>query len=84
MTSSLFKRILLCANIIGLAILIGQPALAKQKTKTLGDLNCVEEGDIAVFSGGRWECESDVGLVDNGDGTVTDHDTGLMWEMKED
>jgi len=53
-------------------------------TDTLADLTCTQEGDIAVYSGdpgGQWECASDLPrFVDNGDGTVTDHDTGLMWE----
>jgi len=45
--------------------------------------NCVA-GDVVVQYGGAWTC-SPSGLpryVANGDGTVTDTKTGLMWEMQ--
>jgi hypothetical protein len=41
------------------------------------------EGDVAVLHGGSWVCQSALPhYVDNGDGTVTDNTTGLMWEKK--
>jgi hypothetical protein len=40
-------------------------------------------GDVAVFSNGGWICKSSLPrLVANGDGTVTDNQTGLMWTMQ--
>ena len=49
----------------------------------LAALTCTEEGDTAVFTGSVWVCQSDLPrFVDNGDGTVTDNQTGLMWEIK--
>jgi hypothetical protein len=49
----------------------------------LASLTCTEEGDIAVFNGLLWVCQSDLlRFVDNGDGTITDNLTGLMWERK--
>jgi hypothetical protein len=39
--------------------------------------------DVAVYYGGAWTCRSALPhFVDNGDGTVTDNWTGLMWEKK--
>ncbi len=56
------------------------------QTDTMAALGCTNDGDIAVFFGGQWVCESDLPapprFVDNGDGTVTDNQTGLMWEKK--
>ncbi|MBK7471652.1 MAG: DUF1566 domain-containing protein [Betaproteobacteria bacterium] len=50
------------------------------QTKALA--NCSAEGDVAVMRLGAWVCRSALGYVDNGDGTVTDNKTGLMWEKK--
>ena len=50
------------------------------QTKALA--NCSAEGDVAVMHSGTWVCRSTLGYVDNGDGTVTDNKTGLMWEQK--
>jgi hypothetical protein len=54
---------------------------------TLGGLGCTEDGDIAVFFQGQWVCGSELPavqrFVDNGDGTVTDNQSGLTWEKKE-
>lgn len=69
-----------------------RPATLQGRIDALGGglagLTCAAEGDIAVFSGGQWVCESDLPaparFVDNGDGTVTDNQTGLMWEQKDD
>lgn len=45
--------------------------------------NCSAQGDVAVMYGGAWVCRSALPrYVDNGDGTVTDNRTGLMWEQK--
>jgi hypothetical protein len=39
--------------------------------------------DVAVLYNGAFVCKSAVPrFVDNGDGTVTDNKTGLMWEQK--
>jgi len=49
----------------------------------VGAISCINEGDIAVLHAGAWVCRSDLPrYVDNGDGTVTDNQTGLMWEKK--
>jgi hypothetical protein len=40
-------------------------------------------GDVAVFYNSKWTCRSALPhYMDNGDGTVTDNQTGLMWEQK--
>jgi hypothetical protein len=50
----------------------------------VGSITCTVEGDIAVLHGGSWVCQSALPhYVDNGDGTVTDNKTGLMWEKKD-
>ena len=88
MIISFVRRAIVCAGIVALAIsLVGQTAMAKNiNNQNLSALGCTEEGDIAVFDGVQWVCESDLPapprFVDNGDGTVTDNDTGLMWEKK--
>ncbi len=51
-------------------------------TQTKALANCSAEGDVAVMRLGAWVCRSTLGYVDNGDGTVTDNKTGLMWEKK--
>jgi hypothetical protein len=39
---------------------------------------------LAVFHSGNWVCQSALArYVVNGDGTLTDNQTGLMWEMKD-
>ena len=43
--------------------------------------HCSAEGDVAVMHSGAWVCRSTLGYVNNGDGTVTDNKTGLMWGM---
>jgi hypothetical protein len=51
-------------------------------TDTLEGRSCAD-GEAAVFDSGEWVCESDLPrFVDNGDGTITDNYTGLMWEKK--
>lgn len=54
-------------------------------TDTLGALGCTE-GQVTIFKQGQWTCadskESPPRFVDNGNGTVTDNQTGLMWEKK--
>jgi Protein of unknown function (DUF1566)/Collagen triple helix repeat (20 copies)/IPT/TIG domain len=40
-------------------------------------------GDVAVFNNDAWICSStQPRFIPNGDGTLTDNQTGLMWEMK--
>jgi hypothetical protein len=52
-------------------------------TQTKALANCSLEGDVAVMHLGAWVCRSSLPrYVDNGDGTVTDNNTGLMWEKK--
>jgi len=44
---------------------------------------CIAKIDYAVIYQGAWTCRSALPhYVDNGDGTVTDSKTGLMWEKK--
>jgi hypothetical protein len=44
---------------------------------------CTSNGDVAVIYNGSWVCQSSLPhWVDNGDGTVTDNVTGLIWEKK--
>ena len=44
---------------------------------------CTAKIDYAVIYQGAWTCRSALPhYVDNGDGTVTDSKTGLMWEKK--
>ena len=51
--------------------------------KAASGFNCLVDGDVAVVQGGQWVCRSALPhYVDNGDGTVTDNETGLMWEQK--
>lgn len=54
---------------------------------TLAELGCTEDGDTAVYFQGEWICRSDMPppprFVDNGDGTVSDNETGLTWEKKQ-
>ena len=45
---------------------------------TLGDLTCLA-GQTVKFNGTAWVCDPPR-LVDNGNGTITDNQTGLMWE----
>jgi len=51
-------------------------------TQTKALANCSTEGDVAVMHGGAWVCRSAQRYLDNGNGTVTDQTTGLMWEKK--
>lgn len=44
---------------------------------------CTAKIDFAVIYQGAWTCRSALPhYIDNGDGTVTDSKTGLMWEKK--
>lgn len=60
-------------------------AQAADKAKKLTDLHCTA-GQFPLFDGTQWVCadvnEPQPRFVDNGDGTVTDNQTGLMWEKK--
>jgi hypothetical protein len=45
--------------------------------------NCTWNGDVAVIYNGSWVCKSSLPhWVDNGDGTVSDNVTWLIWEKK--
>ena len=49
-----------------------------------GFITCTTEGDIAVEHNGNWVCQSALPRYTvNGDDTVTDSKTGLMWEVKD-
>ncbi len=49
-----------------------------------GGLPTCTTPDVAVLYNGAFMCQSAVPrFVDNGDGTVTDNQTGLMWEKKD-
>jgi hypothetical protein len=39
-------------------------------------------GQTLKYDNNQWNCDPAVRFVDNGDGTITDHQTGLMWEKK--
>ena len=58
-------------------------AAAAKTVKNLSDLNCVA-GQVPEFDGTNWVCADlqPPRFVDNGDGTITDNRTGLMWEKK--
>ncbi len=52
-------------------------------TQTKALANCSVDGDTAVMHNGAWVCKSALPrYLDNLDGTVTDNQTGLMWEKK--
>ena len=67
--------------------LVGYPpqAGAKDKAKKITDLHCTAN-QFPLFDGNEWICADFVQpqprFVDNGDGTITDNRTGLMWEKK--
>lgn|GEM_PF-3041535 len=49
----------------------------------LSDLAGCAANDVVVRMGGMWKCKSALPrFVDNGNGTLTDNKTGLMWEKK--
>jgi hypothetical protein len=48
---------------------------------TVGDLDC-SAGQTVRFNGTAWACDPPSRFVDNGNGTITDNQTGLMWEKK--
>src|SRR5712692_6064603 len=60
-------------------------ALARDKAKKLTDLHCTA-GQFPLFDGTQWVCadaeQPQPRFVDNSDGTITDNQTGLMWEKK--
>lgn len=48
---------------------------------TLGDLAC-SAGQTVKFNGTAWVCDPPSRFVDNGNRTITDNQTGLVWEKK--
>jgi len=70
-------------------------SMAQAAVNHLNDLNCAAS-EVAKFDGANWACAEDnsalavcppgapTRFVDNLDGTICDHETGLMWEKKED
>jgi hypothetical protein len=59
--------------------------LAGEQQKNITQLHCTA-GQFPLFNGTQWVCadaeQPRPRFVDNGDGTITDHETGLMWEKK--
>jgi hypothetical protein len=53
-----------------------------QTTAYTADRNDGVAGAVAVSDDGTLKHGATLGHVDNGDGTITDMDTGLMWEKK--
>ena len=90
------RRILAFSAIAVLNAWIVQVQPASAAVKHLNQLRCAS-GEVAMFDGSDWVCADGKGsgasflpaktkknkrFVDNGDGTITDEDTGLMWEKK--
>jgi hypothetical protein len=61
----------------------GFPA-SGQTTAYTADKNDRITGAVAVADDGSVQAGATLSYTDNGDGTVTDNDTGLMWEKKSD
>jgi hypothetical protein len=61
----------------------GFPATG-QTTSYLSDKNDRITGAVAVPDDGALQAGATLSYTDNGDGTVTDNNTGLMWEKKGD
>jgi hypothetical protein len=82
-------RALLGAVLLALAGGVGaqRPSVEGLQTQinakiALSDLANCAANDTVVRVGGVWKCKSTLPrFVDNGDGTVTDNKTGLMWEQ---
>ncbi len=55
-----------------------------QTTAFPADRNDGVTGAVAVPDDGTMRAGADLGYTDNGDGTLTDDNTGLMWEKKGD
>ncbi len=55
-----------------------------QRTAYLADKNDGIVGAVAVADDGIVEAGATLSYTDNGDGTITDNNTGLMWEKKDD
>jgi hypothetical protein len=55
-----------------------------QQTSYVADTNDGVPGPVAVPDDGTLQFGAPLRFVDNGDGTVTDVNTGLMWEKKSD
>jgi hypothetical protein len=68
-------------------LFLAAPAMGQQG-ECLSDVNgdgVVDGSDLAVMASefGTTQCGPAGGFEDNGDGTVTDHESGLMWEKKD-
>ena len=58
------------------------PAAAQSGPKVRPrDLNCTA-GQTVLFDGTDWVCDPPSRFVDNGNGTISDNQTGLVWEKK--
>lgn len=53
-----------------------------QTTAYLADKNDGVPGEVPVPDDGTVQAGASLSYTDNGDGTITDHNTGLMWEQK--
>lgn len=56
--------------------------------RCLGSTTCVDagdtNGDLRIDASDSGTCTTGSTYTDNGDGTITDDETGLMWEKKDD
>ncbi len=75
------NRMKLVASIVFLALMTSQAA-----ARCCGD--CDDDGEVRIneliraVNDSLEGCSDEPRFVDNGDGTVTDNETGLMWEQK--
>jgi hypothetical protein len=60
------------------------PASGQTTTYPANKLDDPVTGDVAVPDDGTMQAGAELAYVDNGDGTITDLNTGLMWEKKGD
>ncbi|HEY2774890.1 MAG TPA: DUF1566 domain-containing protein [Candidatus Binatia bacterium] len=81
------RRFAVCALVLGHAVFAAGPALAGRHSQPLatGQTDCFDDLGLAIdCAGSGQDGEFQAGakrqLVDNGDGTISDLATGLMWE----
>lgn len=91
-----FSRSLILASAIALLLAPTLPAWAKglpkcghssflasgQTVPNTADKNDGIDGDVDIPDDGTVQAGATLSYVDNGDGTITDLNTGLMWEKK--
>lgn len=72
-----------CNHDLAVCQALGFPA-SGQTTAFLADKNDGIPGPVTVLDDGTLEAGVDLLYIDNGNGTITDPRTGLMWEKKSD